>query len=442
MGVNVLVPKSIAHLLTLTLIIASGPRLSFAQESAPNSSSEPVADAGAGSSGSASAPQGKGPAATRKKEFVLTDGRARIAYSRKGLEIKSKGGNYEATIRWRTQLRFSHPLDIDPRKESHFAIQEGKLRFSRARLKIDGHAFRPWFTIKFEHDLVGGVVRDLAATVEKYEWLQFRAGQWKADFSRERVTSSSKQQFADRSLVNRTFTIDRQAGFELLGHLMPDSLGDSWYYAGLFTGTGRGNGFDGDGRPMFMGRYQWNFLGRDVAFSSSDLEYHDKPAASVAVAGVTNRSRYTRFSSSGGGQLDGYEPGAPGQYSVKQAMGEFFFKYRGLSVQHEAHWKNIFDNVNSVSTDMKGAYAQAGYFPHAAVEWIPRQLELGYRYGFVDPRTARPDDLQQEHSIVVNWFFEGHDNKLTFDAGRVSLAQVGGPDLSRIRCRVQWDISF
>ena len=373
---------------------------------------------------------------------MLTDGSPRVAYSRKGLEIKSKSGNYQATIRWRTQLRYSYPIDTDPREASQFAIEESKLEFRRARFKVDGHVFRPWLSVEFEHELTRNLVLDLAVTVKKWKWLQFRAGQWEIGYNRERGTSSGKQQFAEHSIVRRAFTIDYQPGFQAQGHLMPGTRGDSWYYAAVFTGTGRCSGFDGDGRPMFMGRYQWNFLGRDMGFSSSDLEYHDKPAASIAVAGVANRSRYTRFSSSGGGQLDGFEPGAPGQYSVKQAMGEFFFKYRGLSVQHEAHWKNIFDNVNSVSTDLKGAYAQAGYFRRAAVEWIPRQLELGYRYGFVDPRTARTDDLQQEHSIVVNWFFEGHDNKLTFDAGRVSLARVGGPDLSRIRYRVQWDIHF
>jgi phosphate-selective porin len=379
----------------------------------------------------------------KKWEFALVDGAARVTYSRKGLEIASRGGNYKANIRWRTQLRYSYPFLNDPVKESDFQTDsEREFGFRRARLKVDGHAFRPWFAVQFEHDLKNNVVLNLVATVKKYEWLQFRVGQWKAEFSRERVISSAKQQFVERSIVNRTFTIDRQAGFGLLGHLMPGTRADSWYYAGVFTGTGRGNGFDGDGQPMFMGRYQWNFLGQDIRFSSSDLEYHDKPAASIAVAGVTNRSRYTRFSSSGGGQLAGFEPGLPGQYSIKQAMGELLLKYRGLSVQHESHWKHISDNVNTTTTNLTGSYVGAGYFPHGVVESVPRQLEIGYRYAYVDPHSARVGDLRQEHTVVVNWFFEGHDNKLTLDVGRVALAQVHGPDLSDIRFRLQWDIHF
>jgi hypothetical protein len=179
-----------------------------------------------------------------------------------------------------------------------------------------------------------------------------------------------------------------------------------------------------------------------MGLSSSDLEYHDKPAASVAVAGATNRSRYTRFSSGGGSQIDDFKPGAPGQYSLKQFDGEFTLKYRGLSIQNENHWKNIYDNVNATSTDLRGSYVQAGYFLHNLLPRVPKKLEFGYRYAYVDPNTAVPQDFRQEHTVVVNYFFEGHDNKLSFDAGRVSLSRFGLPDLAVWRYRAQWDVHF
>ena len=404
-----------------------------------------VAAASTGSAAIAPAPESKteSPPAKRPRwEWVLADGPAKIKYNRKGLEVKSRGGNYQTKIRWRSQIRFSSAFDSDPRKTSHFAVPESRTRFRRARLKADGHAIRPWLSFKYEHDLIDGYLLDLRATFKKYKWLQFRAGQWKPEFSRERVTSSGSQQFAERSIVNREFTIDRQAGFQLMGHLMPETRGDSKYFLGVFTGNGRGGGFDSDGQPMLLARYQWNFLGEDPLFSSSDVEYHVTPAASLSLAGVCNRSRFTRFSSGGASQLDGFEAGAPGQYSIKQVMGEFFLKYRGLSVQNEVHWKSVYDNVNARRTNLRGSYIQAGYFPHGAMDWVPRQLELGYRYAFVDPRTALPEDLRQEHTFLVNWFFEGHSNKLTFDFGRHSLDRLGQPGLSDLRARVQWDVHF
>ena len=46
------------------------------------------------------------------------------------------------------------------------------------------------------------------------------------------------------------------------------------------------------------------------------------------MAAVTNTSKFTRFSTSGGGQLYGYEPGVDGQYKVDQFMFETAFKYK------------------------------------------------------------------------------------------------------------------
>jgi len=374
---------------------------------------------------------------------LLDNKKASIRYSRKGLQFKSADGRYSSRIRWRTQIRYSFPFDQDPRKDGDFgAVPADKLFFRRARLKIDGNLFGPFVKYTYEHDLLDGYLLNLYADIKIKEWFQIRGGQWKADFSRERRTSSGKQQFVERSMVNREFTLDRQAGFGIVGHLMPGTRGDSRYFAEIFTGTGRGNGWDSDGHPMIVARYQWNFIRRDLGWSSSDIEHHESPAASLAIAGVSNRGRFTRFSSSGGSQLDGYEPGAPGQYSLKQVMGEFFLKYRGLSIQNENHWKNIYDNVNLTSQNHVGSYAQVGYFIGYLWPDIPKNVELGYRYTFVDSNTAIPSDVRQEHTIVVNVFFEGHENKLSFDVGRISLDQPGTPDLTLMRYRLQWDVQF
>ncbi len=372
-------------------------------------------------------------------------------YGLKGLQIGEKGkGQFSAKVNIRSQLRFSSFVSA-PRTESHFEREtEGDFRFRRARFKMQGHAFAPWVKYKYEHDLVNTRVLDARMTVGKWEGLQFRFGQWKVDYSRERMESSGKQQFADRSIVNRAFTVDRQKGATVLGRLMKGTRGDSRYYVGVFAGNGRGFRTPpgtpeldhGDGSPMLMARYQWNFLGRDVGHSQSDLEYSEKPSAALSFGTARNRSRYTRFSSSGGGQLDGFELGQPGQYSLRQFMEEATLKYRGLSLQHELHWKTIEDNVNVTTTNMRGAYVQAGYFFHHLVAHIPKQLELGGRYGIVDPNRVAHNDLQKELAVVVNWYFYGHGNKLTFDTSRYSLGRNGSDDLHDTQARLQWDVSF
>ena len=193
---------------------------------------------------------------------------------------------------------------------------------------------------------------------------------------------------------------------------------------------------------MWTARYQWNFLKDDPGFSQSDLEYHEKPVAGIAVSVLSNRSRFTRFSGSGGGTLDGFEVGLPGQFAVKQAAEDFVLKYRGLFLQHEFHWKKIRDRIYHRITSMRGVTVQGGYFPHRVAPWVPKQLELGLRYAVVDQDRARRYDMINESAFVVNWFMEGHGNKLTFDVSRYDLGQASGTDLSRLQARLQWDVTF
>ena len=373
-----------------------------------------------------------------------------VRYSRKGLEIGSKESVFSGKINIRSQLRFSSPFTSAPRKESDFSRADDEdLRFRRARFKMEGHIAKPWIKYKYEHDLVDGRLLDARFTFAKWKWLQVSAGQWKAEFSRERVDSSGKQQFAERSITNRAFTVDRQKGVMLHGRIGEGEWWDSQYFSGVFSGNGRGfyhSGFDGrshdDGAALWVNRYQWNALGGGVGFSQSDVARTQAPALSLAVASARNRSRYTRFSSSGGGQLDGFAAGDPGQYSIHQELVEAAFKYRGFSSQNEYHWKRIRDNVSGRQTPMQGMVLQAGYFFHEMWRAVPRQLELGVRKAFVDPNTGLTANRQREIAFVVNWFFESHNNKLTFDTSRYALGQTAGADLHDTQIRTQWELTF
>ena len=359
-----------------------------------------------------------------------------------GFTNTSRDGNYGIDVQIRFQFRYADPFDSDLRTPEQFDFdEEGTLRIRRGRLRINGHAYRPWIKGYFQYDLIGNFIRNLRIMVSKYRPLQAKVGLDKANFSRERVISSQRQQFADRSIVNREFTIDRQEGLEVFGRLFEGTSIDSQYYLGAFEGAGRAGSNDG-GNPMWMARYSWNPLGVDVPWYSSDVVFHEEPAASLSIAALTNRSRYTRFDSdNGGGQLDGFETGEPGQYRLNQFMGELAYMYRGLSVQGEYHWKEVDDTINQEITKLRGAYIQSGYFLHGLIKAMPKGIELAARYAFVDPNTARPDDLRQEYTAAVNWFFNGHDNKLTLDFTRLTLETDEG-QLSDKRVRLQWDITF
>lgn len=369
-------------------------------------------------------------------------GPLKVSYvPKKGLTF-SEGERFKAVLNWRLQLRYNFSFDEDPRTTAQFGQgNDNSFRIRRGRIKLEGHVYEPALAYKFEYDWPSATLLDFRFSYEKNQALGVRAGQWKIDYNRERVDSSGNQQFAERSIVNREFTVDRQNGVALYGRLFPGTLADSRYTAGVFTGTGI-NGINDDAEPMYLGRYQWNFLGRDLPFSQSDVEYHEKPAGSLALAAATNQAASTRFSSSGGGNLDGFAAGTDGQYTIRQWMEEAAFKYRGFSIQQEYHWKQIRNNTGGALRRMEGSYAQAGYFPHYLVSAVPKPLEVAVRYAFVDPNIDAPNDIRQEYTAALNWFIEGHWNKVTLDATRFTLARNGAPRLSEERVRLQWDISF
>ncbi len=247
----------------------------------------------------------------------------------------------------------------------------------------------------------------------------------------------------DRSLINRPFTVDRQQGIELYGHLKGEGIADVNYWVAALTGTGRGNTKNDDGNLMYFGRVQWNFLGRPLDFEGGDLEYHEKPAAIIAISGVTNQSPYTRFSQSGGGSLEGFENGKPGQYRVNQMNLESALMYKGFSWQSEWHHKNIMDKLNNDSTtQLRGFYLQAGYFLHGSIPGWPKQLEIAVRHASYKPDASFQDNLQNETSIVANWFFSGHKNKLSSEMSYFNFQDKNLVLAAGWRFRLQWDISF
>jgi hypothetical protein len=359
-----------------------------------------------------------------------------------GLTAESGDGNYSFHFWMRGQFRGSYPFDAPPRKANDFdAPTITNMEIQRARFKAGGTVFRPWIEFYAEQDIVGGRLLDLRITVSPKPWLRFRVGQWKIDYNRERVDSSGRQQFVDRSIVNREVTADRQVGAAVFGRFFPGTAADLYYTVGVFTGNGRVGQSD-DSDLMWLGKLQWNFFGRFLRNSQGNLEKSDKPVGALAIAALKNRSPYTRFSSGGGGQLDGFEPGVTGQYELRQIGQELSLHYRGFSLQQELHFKRIEDKINDTVTEVRAGFVQVGYFFHGLIDSLPEELELAGRYAWVDPNTEVADDLRTELSFGANWFFAGHDNKVTADFSVFDLETPAGTTLTDQRVRLQWDLSF
>lgn len=368
----------------------------------------------------------------------------RVGHGSDGFFIETADGAWRTALQFRLQFRFASPYDTDPVTfDDYVGDPSTSLEVNRARLKVGGHGFRPWLGYYFEYELAASSLLNWEVTVDRNPALRLRVGQWKAQYSRERVVSSGRQQLMDRSLINRYFTIDRQQGVSVFGRVGEGGRADLQYWLSAFTGLGRGGGTNDDRHLMYMGRLQWNPLGRSVPFRGSELSRTAEPTLSVAVAGVTNRSPCTRFSTAGCGSLERFPEQDPERYRVEQALFETAFLWRGLSWSQEAHWKRVRDRVDETVTDLAGLYVQLGYFPGEVWSWVPEPLEIAARWATFRPDVDAPRNRHDETSVGVNWFFDGHSNKLTAELSWLVLDLEALDQLEEgARFRLQWDIQF
>jgi phosphate-selective porin len=358
-------------------------------------------------------------------------------YGPRGLEFNPPGS---ATSLW-MGLRFQYRFDsfegnlVEP--EDLRASVGRDTQMNRSRIKGGGTLLVPWLEVYSEYDFPSSTWLDYRATVVLGERLGLRAGQWKSEFNRERVDSSGKQSLAERSIANYWFTVDRQRGVASSLRFDEGGRADTRLWLEYLSGHGRDAAFEqGDG--LLLARVQWNPNGEQLPFSQSDLKRRDAPLGSVAVATVIGETPYTRFSSSGGGSLPGFETG---NYRLRQYLLETAVHYRGLAWQQELHLKRIKDQDGGEVRKLIGGYAQLGAFPSEWLSWVPQPLEIVGRFAVVDPDRSRSSDRQLEWTIGANWFIAGHRHKLTADWSWLTFDDPDS-DASQGRFRLQWELSL
>ncbi len=359
-------------------------------------------------------------------------------YTDGGLSLKNDDTGSYLTLGLRMQARYSS-IEEEPRGLEDFAeVLKSGSDINRLRYKVWA-GVKHDFTFYHEYDLRDSRLLDLRTTWISQPSFKLRLGQWKPEYNRERIDSSGKQQFSERSIATYWFTIDRQWGAMASGRVSPGGQMDSSWWAGVLGGNGRSQESDG-GRPMGLARWQWNYSGEVLPFSQSALKRYVVPRGSFALAVVSNDSKYTRYSSDGGGQLPGYSEGEDNQYRIMQGMQEWAWQGGGLSFQQELHCKSVRDRLYGGTRNLVGGYAQMGWFPAQRWHSISPKLEFALRAAYVSPDDEF-NSKNGEFTLGGNWFFYGHRNKLTVDMSYLTIEEQG-VDKSDSRFRVQWDISL
>lgn len=372
-----------------------------------------------------------------------------LSYGEKGIQYTVEGNATDLWLGLRFQTRIDNrPGDLET-PESLSGGHDAELELRRGRIKGGGTLWWEWLDVYAEYDFPSNRQLDLRATFTYRDWLDVRVGQWKSEFSRERIDSSGKQQLVERSISNYWFTVDRQRGVGLSARFAAGSRADTLVWFEALSGMGRGTSFSDDA-GLWLGRVQWNPAGEPLPFSQGDLKRRARPLPAISLATVIGRTPYTRFSSSGGGSLPGFEPG---DYDLRQLLFETAVHYRGLGWQQELHYKRLEDRDTGTVTRIVGGYAQLGVFPNEWWPSVPARLELVARGAIVDPDRDLGSNLHTEWTIAANWYIQGHRHKLTADYSWLDIGEgpaedpagssaAGPTDASGTRFRLQWELSL
>jgi hypothetical protein len=269
-------------------------------------------------------------------------------------------------------------------------IGQYEFRVRRLRLRLDGYVLSPKFQYyiqlsfsKADLDLEAGEVaqpiRDaiLYYTISPKFYVGF--GQSKLPGNRQRVLSSGNLQFADRSIANAAFTIDRDFG--LFAYFQQEFGEKGIFYAkgAISSGDGRNASVVNEGLA-FTGRLEALPFGKfknNGDYSEGDLEREETVKLSLG-ATLSKNEKASRT----GGQL-GQELFAFRDMWVFIADG--MLKYQGFALLGEYFRRtadnpftsNDFGEIRYILTG-QGLNVQASYM-------LTSKTELATRYALVAP---------------------------------------------------------
>jgi phosphate-selective porin OprO and OprP len=346
----------------------------------------------------------------------------------KGISLVAKDSSFSMNFGFRFQTLYEGTYNLDTDSYSE------ELMIRRSRLKFGGYAFNPNVVYKVElalsnRDTQSGAIDESGFTsnivldaVVKWTFApgwQLWFGQTKLPGNRERVISSYKLQFVDRSMVNSRFNLDRDIGVQLHHK---STLGTAVIKQAVAISTGEGRNIIDEnyknGR-QFTGRVELLPMGEFTSkgdYFGSDLKREPSPKLSIGITGdynhKTTRSR---------GNLGGFVTDAvTGDYigsNLTTIFIDAMFKYNGLSIASE--YANRGSSIKDDFGYGNGFVAQTGYL-------FGNNVELSGRYTKINAGSALSSVSDaEEFTVGFSKYVVGHNLKVQSDA---SYQTIGTTD--------------
>ena len=334
-----------------------------------------------------------------------------------GIQIESKDTLFSMNLRFRIQNRFeytSQDEDITNGKSSNFQVR-------RLRLRAGGHLYSKKLNYNFQFGFSRSdqdwdvtetplIIRDAIISYRFLPSLEVAFGQTKLPGNRQRNISSGEQQFADRSLNNATFNIDRDAGV-FVTYRNTKSLVNYNLYGALTNGEGR-NFFNSDNGMAYSGKIEILPFGAFALkgdYFEGDWVRELKPKLSIAAAYSYN-SNASRKGGTIGEFLD-YKS------DISTLFLDFILKYRGFALYGEyANRKADKPMMTFEDGAVQYIYQGQGFNFQSSYQTI-KHVEVGARVARIIPSSAISSQASpvSNYSLVVTKYLKWHRVKVQTD---------------------------
>lgn len=352
----------------------------------------------------------------------------------KGIRFLGKDSTYYMKMSARVQNRFDnyYNVDQDPTYDNRFYLKRG-------RLKFDGFVLSPKFIYKIEFDVVGGYVRDAWVRWNLYKNFSVQYGLGKLPGNRERVVSSQKLQFVDRSILNDEYNIDRDNGFQFLHHFKIGSAVIKEVFA-YSDGRGINDNTSHDG-ASYTGRVDilpfGNFQNKGDFFYA-DFEREPSPKLMLGVAYNYNDKAIDQKGQIGDRLSE--------TRNLSTVFSDLMLKYRGLTVFGEYHYKSTISGSPVVEYDSSGTVLETFFTGHGYVGQVgyltKNNWELSARYTKVVPEQVTQRSTRTEYTLGLSKYVREHNLKVQTDLSYLETLSVFNVRREDIILRFQVELSF
>ena len=313
----------------------------------------------------------------------------------KGIQYTSKDSLFYTNFRFRMQNRIGFSNVLDEQDNTKFDA-----RIRRLRMRMDGYIYSPRISYSvqlaftrsdqdFDDTGVPNIIRDAVMFFNFSDDFYISFGQNKLPGNRQRVNSSGQLQFADRSLVNSHFTLDRDFGVTFN---LSKKIGQMPINAKAAISTGEGRPVQSTDKGLaYTARVEFLPLGEFTNggdYSEGDIEREESPKLSVGL-GYSHNDKTTRE----GGQTGRF---VQNPFTLKTSFADLMFKYMGFAYQAEYMRRDVDNPINVLDDQYKSKGGSKGDIAYAFKGWGVNQqtsyllnhgYEIAARYTFIAPNS-------------------------------------------------------